>query len=191
MGVDFTSYSRVKSEPVPERFRAKRLPVSVSDADRKDFDNELRYEFYGTIGREEDFITVNWDTNIIYRKTPETKIGSASRSYDGYGEFLSKLTKLNGGHRSYMPPDTDIAPENGIVSTERCITCLQGLERVRSHFVSPSFVADPEKYGNSYEHRLYTESVPEEDNIHDDSWFFREFYSMMSVATDSGIVSIW
>lgn len=226
MGVDFTGYSRVKSDPVPDRFRTKRKPVSEEDTKRFEtklletphdlrafvmvmsgasysqngkvilpdvieIAQELKDELYEIMEKEEDYICISWETNTIYRRTPETKQGSAGRSYSGYGDFRKVLFELNGGRLPYMPPDTNVAPENGIVSTERCITCLQGLERLKHHFVSPSFVADPEKYGISCDHRFSDKDVPAEDNINPDSWFFREFYSMMSVASDGGIVVIY
>lgn len=226
MGVDFYGYSRVKAEPVPERFRAKRVPASAEK--RRDLENrlrlapydvrcliltlsgtsvgpegqliipddieiseELRDEFYAMYRENKDFINVCWDTNIMYFKTADSKPGSAGRSYSGYGDFCTLLTKLNGGRPlSYMPPSTDTAPENGFVSAEKCLQCLQGLDLVRHHFVSAGFTADGGKYGESCDHRFKEDLVPKEDDIHGDSWFFREFYSLMTLGADGGIVRI-
>lgn len=224
MGVDFYSYSNVRTEPIPSRFRATKK--TTSNEQRKDIlkdllnispeertfvltmmgaqfgpnglvmpdeisiSPELQDEFYKTIGNEDNFIAVCWETNTIYRSTPETKRGSAGRSYSGYGDFRRELTKLNKLPMPYMPPDTDVAPEYGFVSTEKCILCLQGLNQVRDHFVSPEWQADSEKYGNSDKHRFDDTIADKNDNIHEDSWFFREFYSMISLAAEAGIVRI-
>lgn len=213
MGVDFYSYSNVRTEPIPSRFRATKKSVSNEQRqnilkdllnipqDQRDFvlammgaqlgpnglvipdeisiSHELQDEFYKTIGDEDDFIAVCWETNIIYRSTPETKRGSAGRSYSGYGDFRRELAKLNKLPMPYMPPDTDVAPECGFVSTDKCILCLQGLNQVRDHFVSPEWKPDPD---NS--------SDDKKDNIHEDSWFFREFYSTIALGAEAGIVRI-
>jgi len=207
MGIDFIGYSRVKTEPVPERLRAKINPISkiaikdlnldtmnlvggdaegmifVSPENEYEISQELQQEFYETIGAEEDFITVDWCTNIIYRKTAGSKICRTGRSYSGYFDFCNEIDQQN--QLVYMPQ------LDGILSTHSCIECLQGLETVKKHFVSDEFVADPEKYGNSWDHRFNNNLVPAKENIHNDSWFFREFYSMMSVAADGGIVKIF
>lgn len=224
MGVDFFSYSNVRTEPIPSRFRATKKPTTnekrkdiLKDLfnlshdertlvltmmgaqltpdglivpDELEISPELQDEFYNTIGKEEDFITVCWDTNIIYRSTPETKTGTAGRTYSGYADFCRTLKSLNKLPLPYLPPSTDIAPENGIVSTDKCVLCLQGLNQVRDHFVSSDWKPDADKYGNSDIHRFNTEIEDKENNIHDDSWFFREFYSMMALGADSGFVRI-
>jgi hypothetical protein len=224
MGVDFYSYSNVRTEPVPSRFRATKK--SITNEKRKDIlknllsmsrderilsltlmgaqitsegliipdelelPHEVQNEFYETIGKEPDFIDVCWNTNTIYRSTPETKSGSASRSYSGYGDFYRDVNILNKLPLPYMPPSTDMAPENGFVNTEKCILCLQGLNMVRDHYVSPEWQPDAEKYGNLSEHRFDNSLTDKKDNIHDDSWFFREFYSMITLGAESGFVRI-
>lgn len=224
MGVDFISYSNVRTEPIPSRFRATKKPtnnilqkgllkdinamssderalvLSMMGAqlgsnglimpDKLEISNKLQEEFYETIGNEEDFLDVSWQTNTIYRRTAETKKGSASRSYTGYSDFCRELNALNKLSLPYMPPSTDTAPENGIVSTDKCILCLQGLNMIRDHYVSPEWKPDAEQYGISMEHRFDTSLVNKEDDIHQDSWFFREFYSMMTLGTESGFIII-
>lgn len=224
MGVDFLSYSNVRTEPIPSRFRATMKPVSnerrkemlkelleaprdmrsliltMSGAqlgpnglivpDELDLSPKVRDEFYDTIGQEDDYLDVCWNTNTIYRSTPETKSGSASRSYSGYGDFYRDVNILNKLPLPYMPPSTDIAPENGFVNTEKCILCLQGLNMIRDHFVAPDWKPDAEKYGNSSDHRFDDSLTDKKDNIHEDSWFFREFYSMMTLGAESGFVRI-
>ncbi len=224
MGVDFYSYSNVRTEPIPSRFRATKK--SITNEKRKDIlkdllsmsrderilsltlmgaqltsegliipdelelPHEIQDEFYKTIGIEPDFLDVCWNTNTIYRSTPETKSGSASRSYSGYGDFYRDVNILNKLPLPYMPPSTDMAPENGFVNTEKCILCLQGLNMVRDHYVAPDWKPDAEKYGESTDHRFDDSLVDKKDNIHDDSWFFREFYSMMALGAESGFVRI-
>jgi len=139
--------------------------------------SELHDEFYDTIGQEEDFLAVSWDTNTIYRSTPDTKSGSTGRSYSGYSEFCKNLNALNKIPLPYLPPSTDVAPENGFVNTEKCILCLQGLNIVRDHFVSPEWKGD----------------YPIDDSLlkkDDDSEFFCEFYSLMALGAESGFVKI-
>lgn len=224
MGVDFYSYSNVRIEPIPSRFRATKKPISnekrkdilkdlfnlshdertlvltmigaqlTADGlimpDELEISPELQDEFYNTIGKEDDFITVCWETNTIYRRTADTKVGSAGRTYSGYADFCRDLKTLNKLPLPYLPPSTDIAPENGIVSTDKCVLCLQGLNQVRDHFVSSDWKPDADKYGNSDAHRFDNTLVDKTDNIHDDSWFFREFYSMMALGAESGFVRI-
>jgi hypothetical protein len=158
--------------------------------DELELPHEIQDEFYKTIGIEPDFLDVCWNTNTIYRSTPETKSGSASRSYSGYGDFYRDVNILNKLPLPYMPPSTDMAPENGFVNTEKCILCLQGLNMVRDHYVAPDWKPDAEKYGNSSDHRFDDSLVDKKDNIHEDSWFFREFYSMMVLGAESGFVKI-
>jgi hypothetical protein len=224
MGVDFYSYSNVRTEPIPSRFRATKK--SITNEKRKDIlkdllsmsrderilsltlmgaqltsegliipdelelPHEIQDEFYKTIGIEPDFLDVCWNTNTIYRSTPETKSGSASRSYSGYGDFYRDVNILNKLPLPYMPPSTDMAPENGFVNTEKCILCLQGLNMVRDHYVAPDWKPDAEKFGESTDHRFDDSLVDKKDNIHDDSWFFREFYSMMALGAESGFIRI-
>jgi hypothetical protein len=224
MGVDFISYSNVRTEPIPSRFRATIKPVSnerrkemlkqlleaprdmrsliltISGAqlgpeglivpDELDLSPEVRDEFYDTIGQEDDYLDVCWNTNTIYRTTPETKRGSADRTYSGYADFCRTLNELNKLPLPYLPPSTDTAPENGYISTEKCILCLQGLNMVRDHFVSPEWQSDADKYGNYNSHRFDDSLTEKKDNIHEDSWFFREFYSMMALGAESGFVRI-
>ncbi len=224
MGVDFFSYSNVRTEPIPSRFRATKK--SITNEKRKDILKELlsmtrdervlslalmgahlgpdgliipdelelprevQDEFYKTIGKEPDFLDVCWNTNTIYRSTPDTKRGTAGRTYSGYSDFCKDLTTLNKLPMPYLPPSTDSAPENGYVNTEKCILCLQGLNMIRDHYVSPEWQPDADKYGNSDAHRFDISLTDKKDNIHDDSWFFREFYSMMALGAESGFVRI-
>lgn len=224
MGVDFFSFSNVRTEPIPSRFRATVKPISneqrkdmlkkiieapsdiralflaMSGAqigsnglivpDELEISSELENEFYYTIGKEPDFLDVCWNTNTIYRSTPETKHGTAGRTYSGYADFCRDLNTLNKLPLPYLPPSTDTAPENGYVNTEKCILCLQGLNMIRDHYVAPDWKPDAEKYGNSDAHRFDNSLTDKKDNIHDDSWFFREFYSMMALGAESGFVRI-
>lgn len=167
---------------------AQLTPDSVLIPD--ELSHELRDEFYETIGKEDDFIDVCWETNTIYRRTSDTKLGCAGRSYGGYEDFCRDLKILNKIAMPYMPSSTDTAPEYGFVSTEKCLLCLQGLNKIRDHYVSSDWIPDAEKYGNSWDHRFNDTLVDSTDNIHEDSWFFREFYSMISLGAESGFVRI-
>ena len=169
---------------------AQLTPDGLIMPDELEISPELQDEFYNTIGKEEDFITACWLTNTIYRRTSDTKVGSAGRTYSGYADFCRILKTLNILPLPYLPPSTDTAPENGFVSTDKCIICLQGLNQVRDHFVSRSWQPDADKYGNSTDHRFDDTLTDKKDNIHEDSWFFREFYSMMALGTESGFVRI-
>jgi hypothetical protein len=147
--------------------------------------DELREEFYTTIGNEPDFLGVDWDTGIIWRSTEETKIASAGRSYSGYGDFRQCLRDLNGGRPLlYMPPSTDTAPENGYVSADRCRLCLEGLDRLRAHFVPADWKPNPEGGDGD------GDTVDDKDELHADSWFFRQFYTTMWIGAQSGMVRI-
>jgi hypothetical protein len=224
MGVDFHGYSRVKSEPVPEKYRATRK--TISEIEKQKFKErllwvapeyyslilaengisqepngelifpsiiehspELQNEFYEIYEKQNDFIMVNWNTNTIYRRTPDTKECLAERSYSGYGDFIEILKKLNKGPMPYMPPSTDAAPESGLVTPDKCLMCLQGLDKLRNYFVSESWEPDHIKYNN---HTHAIEVIDEPDNdIHQDSWFFSEFYTVMTLGADTGIVRIY
>jgi hypothetical protein len=143
---------------------------------------ELRNKFYETIGSEDDFLHVEWETNTIWRSTADTKMATAGRSYSGYSDFFRGVRTFYGDKSEfYMPPSTDTAPENGLVSTERCIQCLRTLEAVRENYVSYAWFPDcgvPPREGGS-------------DNRRDDSWFFREFYTAVELAANgSGVLRI-
>jgi hypothetical protein len=144
--------------------------------------DELRDEFYATIGAEEDFIGVDWDAGIIWRSTEETKIASAGRTYSGYGDFRKCLYDLNGGSPlPYMPPSTDTAPENGYVSADRCRLCLEGLDRLRHHFVPADWKPNPEGGDGDGE---------DGKEINPHTWFFRPFYTVLWMGAQSGMVRI-
>lgn len=152
--------------------------------DEVSLSEELRNEFYETIGADDDFLHVDWATNIIWRSTADTKTANAGRSYSGYGDFFRDIRKFYGARGEfYMPPSTDTAPENGIVSTERCLQCLRTLEAVRWNYVS-----------DAWKPAVSDSVVPEEggpDNRHADSWFFREFYTAVALAArGSGVLRI-
>ena len=163
MGVDFHGYSNIRSELLPERFR--RVYKHKSDTERKKAAERFRgldpsmailaraifgdpedntyecneaaeEEFYATIGAQKDFLTVCWDTNTIWFFTKETETAGACASYGSYAEFrTSVLRKYTGMGTAYMPPDTDMTMEHGIVSAVNCLTCVKTLDAVREHFV--------------------------------------------------------
>lgn len=87
MGVEFIGYSRIKTEPLPNRFKI----LNKQD------------EFFQTIAKENDFISVCFETNTIYRTTPETIVSSAKRSYSGYDDFVEELRSLDDKMFTYLP----------------------------------------------------------------------------------------
>lgn len=131
-------------------------------------------EFERTIGAEKDFFAVDWEGSRIWRTTEASVQTSVGRNYAGYAKFKKFLYQLNDNKPFYMPSDTDSGPERGIVSAERCVECLAGLDRVRHHFV-----ADAWKPGMGGTVSLHTES-----------WFFCEFYTVMWRGSQSGAVLI-
>jgi hypothetical protein len=222
MGVDFYGYSNVRTEPVPNEFRALKTPLlpeeradieeSIRSAqpglrellmstigasyapdgaliicDKVEISEETTEKLYNLYENNEDFLDVCWYTNTIYFATPYTMKASTGRSYSGYDDFCRELTRLNGGKPlAYMPPSTDSAPECGFVSTDKCILCLQGLNSVRKFFVSDSWLPDMKAHVTHLDDMI----VPPVAAIHDDSWFFREFYSAVSAGADSGYLTI-
>ena len=109
--------------------------------DKVESDTDTADKFYEIYENEDDFLGVCWDTNTVYFKTSDTKISSTGISYSGYGNFRKELTKLNEGKPlQYMPPDIDIGPEYGFVSSDKCNMCLQGLNNVRKFFVSDDWI---------------------------------------------------
>jgi hypothetical protein len=224
MGVDFHGYSRIRTEPIPNKYRASNK--AISDYERREFEKEfhqlhpdlkgivlsingisygseghliypsipelseqLQDELYEIYEKQEDFITVCWNTNTIYRRTPDTKECVAGRSYSGYGDFIDILKKLNEGPLPYIPPSIDSAPENGLVSSDKCWTCLQTLNKLRHHFVSDSWQPDYTKYIN-YPKTVEDLDDDKADDIHEHSWFFRDFYTVISLGADGGFVRI-
>lgn len=154
-----------------------------------EFDDALVDEFHTEYGAKEDYIGVCWQKNRIYFKTPETKEGAAGRSYSGYGDFrntLTRLYKVPAHLMPYLPPSTDSAPEHGFVDAEQCMSCLKGLDQVRDKFVARDWLPDPEKFGINTDHRFEDKT----DDLHEDSWFFREFYSTMYVGANGGVVLV-
>jgi hypothetical protein len=216
MGVDFLGYSYVRSEPIPTKYRSIKKSYALKEAERKYLEDEitkapaymrdlilamtgvsigtdgnyimteyckisdeLSEEFYSTIGSQTDFIGVCWQTNTIWQTTDLTRKTSCGRSYSGYSDFCDFLKDLNNG-QFYLPPCTDRAPECGFLTPERCNLCIQGLDRIRHHFVSNAWIPD----------YVSPKEVLPEDDLHDDSWFFREFYSTLSLGSESGVVLI-
>lgn len=145
--------------------------------------------FYAKYCDEPNFIGVCWQKNRMYWKTEDTKKGCADRSYSGFGDFralLHKLYNLPAHLAPYIPPSTDCAPEHGYIDTEQCMSCLRGLDKVRDTFVPKEWTPDPEKYGINTDHRFTHTS----DDIHQDSWFFREFYCVMTLGAEGGVVLV-
>ncbi len=148
--------------------------------------------FYETIGASTDFVTVDWTSNTFWRATGDSREAVAGRSYGGYGSFVGEVEAAFGRARQgfYMPPATDCAPEMGIVSTERCLQCLRTLEAVRSKWVSDVWTPGPGRPFKT-EEGLAAPVLDSEEDLREDSWFFREFFTAMSLAANgSGIVII-
>lgn len=127
-------------------------------------DPALRNEFEELCEENDDHIVILWEQNMVYEKTAETLSHGCGRSYSGYYEFRQELTKLNGGKPlAYLPPDTDVAPENGVVTADKAKICLAELDKLKHHFAN-----------NGNEH----------------SWFFGDFYKCIATAADCGILRI-
>lgn len=214
MGVSFRGISYVRAEPLPAKYRVKRQPVSEKERaaltqqlalapailrgvilsahgasydeagnlilpDRMEIDIKLRAKFYEQAEEKKDYITVVWETNTAYYKTGDSCRAGAGGGYGTYADFCRELYRVAGSRLPYMPPSTDSAPEYGVVNTEKCLMCLQGLESVRRHFVEDDWIPDPT-----------VEYDVEEGDKNEYTWLFRKFYTMMSVASQGGIVCI-
>jgi hypothetical protein len=162
-GASFNGYSLV-------------LPDKLSRGKQQD-------EFEKLCEADPDFVTVNWHTNTVYYKTAESKECDCGRSYSGYGEFCQELEALNGRPLAYMPPSTDTAPENGLVSADRASLCLAGLQALRHHFVADDW--DP-----AMEKPVDYDCARREGDRHEESFFFRRFYACVALAADSGILQV-
>lgn len=86
----------------------------------------------------EDTIQISWLDGVIYKKTPETERASAGRSYSGYRDFLKELTGLKGSPLAFAPPDTDVAPWNGILPSHKARDCLNDIRPLREALAAAS-----------------------------------------------------
>lgn len=205
MGVDFHGYSNVRTEPLPDRFRrVRKAPASEAavkdrykgldpgmavlaraifgdpEDDKYECNKKAEEEFYKTIGTKKDFLAVCWHTNTIWLSTKETKHEHASASYGTYADFHRLVLSFYKSHdimRPYMPPDTDLTNEHGIVSATNCRTCIKTLDWVRGHFVPSKWSA----FGP------YDESELEKNE-----WgsFFAQFYKTVARGAESGVLLV-
>lgn len=124
-----------------------------------------RDEYVELMEGESDFITVHWETNMVYYKSEDTVIKGADMGYYSYGVFIEKLCKLKGGPLAYTPPCTDSAPEDGIVSAKQALLCLSDLQRLRERYM------------------LEVEWDEDIDR-------FEQFYDAIAAAADGGILCV-
>jgi len=126
-----------------------------------------------------EFYTICWETNTVYYKTKESKTSSCYHSYWCYDEFLQDLWKHNNGQRFYMPPSTDTAPENGFLSADRAQLALDGMNRVRHHYVSPDW------------HPGAEEDDENTRNTKEWSLAFKRLYTCLYLASECGLLTIF
>lgn len=219
MGVDFTAYSNLRTEPLPQEYR--REQKSWSEDKKRNFIESMRFStpdiqallmaMYGVsrdpdgsfnfpleiepsneeeekarapLPDKENSVHICYRSNTIYYKTPKTKEYSTGRSYSGYGEFIDILEKLNKGKPlKYMPPSTDSAPENGTVKSDKARQCLESLQALRYHFVPDAWEPDINEH--------YYGLGDQPCDRHEDTWFFKEFYTLMTVAVDNGLIHVY
>ena len=215
MGVDFHAYSNIRTEPLPTEFRIAHR--RWTDKEKQEFQETLRsapqdmcslilatkgittspsgelvfpeistgsedlkdkaYDYYH---ETEEFITICWLTNTVYLKTPETREYSCGRSYSGYGEFNQILAKLNKGKSLTMPHSCTTG--NDLFSAEKCRQIFGDLKELRDHFVQESWEPDVAK--------TFGLSEDDQEDKHEQSWFFKEFYTLISLAADCGIMYV-
>ncbi len=216
MGVDFHAYSNIRTEPLLTEFRVAHrrwtekekqelynaLNKSSSDihslilavngiiiSPNGDYifpeiskdSSEMKIKVYDYYEKKPDFITICWLTNTVYYNTPATQEYSCGRSYSGYGEFKQILAKLNKGKPLTMPHSCTTG--NDLFSAEKCRQILGDLKELRHHFVQESWEPDVTKsYGMTFE--------DDQEDKHEQSWFFKEFYTLISLAADCGIMYV-
>lgn len=169
MGIDFTAYSNIRTEPLPDNYRNK--------------NGQLEIECYNIYEQNPDFITICETTYTIYFKTSDTIRINTNRSYSGFAEFCNEIHKLS-------DESLDITYYGTIMSSDYCGEILNTLEKARKYFVSSDWSPDVKKYNFT---TRFTEDVEieDKDNIHEDSWFFREFYTAVHLAKNNGILRCW
>ena len=217
MGVDFHAYSNIRTEPLPTEFRIAHR--RWTDKEKQEFQETLRsapqdmcslilatkgittspsgelvfpeistgsedlkdkaYDFYH---ETEEFITICWLTNTVYLKTPATQEYSCGRSYSGYGEFKQLLAKLNNGKPLTMPHS--YTNGNDLISAEKCRQTLGELKALRHHFV-------PESWEPDVVQMSLDPTEDDEPDKHNETWFFKEFCTLISLAADCGVMCVF
>jgi hypothetical protein len=153
-------------------------------APRIEFSDDLIKEFYGIYKQNPDFLCVNWYTNTIYLRTPDTLVSSVGLSFLQYTIFKSELFKCNNGVEFYMPPQIKFTDDLGFLTPEKCKRCLEGLNAVRLHFVRDEWVPHANRDD------VYEEGESDEPSINEWSVHFRDLYTAMTLGADAGTVSI-
>lgn len=100
--------------PLPDKEACNRL--------KQDFENNT------------DFIHVSWDTYTVYKQTPISEEAHEILSHADYIEFVNKITSNKDCSIPFIP-----AFIKSIVSADECFKCLQGLDKIREHFVGDKF----------------------------------------------------
>jgi hypothetical protein len=165
MGIDFIAYSNVRTEPVLEKYRNKKGKVDI--------------ECFEIYEKDPDFITICETKQIAYFKTSDTIKGSTGRGYSGFSEFCNEIQKLSG--------ESLIINYEYIMLNDYCDNIINTLEKARKFFVSTDWKPDYKLYSSK---TRFDESIVinPNDDIHDESWFFREFYTTVYVAKNNGIL---
>lgn len=218
MGVNFHAYSNVRTEPLPIEYRRthrkwtetekqrfhdvinqdtpeRRLLLLAASGVRTVSSGELIFpeKIMFTDEMEEmeekvlehyeqtpDFIKLCFLTNTIYYKTPATHAYSCDSSYSSYSEFTELLAKLNNGEPLSIPqPFTTDYP---LISAEKCRQILGDLKVLRHYFVQESWEPDlTMDFGLS----------KDDQENKEESWFFKEFYTLISLGANCGLVCMF
>ncbi len=213
MGVDFQAYSNLRTEPLPIEYRIthrswtakekQEFNESISQAPpdicslilamngvstspsgeyvfpaKSTSNEEMRESVYEYYESKPDFINICWLTNTVYYKTPATQEYSCGRSYSGYGEFTQLLAKLNNGKQLTMPHSYTTGDD--LIGAAECRQTLEDLKELRDHFVEDSWEPDATK-----------EDEDESKDKHEESWFFKQFYTLISLAAECGLLCVF
>ncbi len=212
MGVEFQAYSNLRTEPLPIEYRithrswtAKKKQefhdsineapsdmrslilamngVSTSPSGEYVFpakntsNDHMRVSVYEYYESKPDFINICWLTNTVYYKTPATQKYSCVCSYNSYRNFTQLLAKLNNGKPLTMPhlyPTGD-----DIIGAAECRKKLEALKELRHHFVQESWEPDA------------TKDEDESKDKHKQSWFFKQFYTLISLGAECGLLCVY
>ena len=164
MSSNFIAYSCIQTEPVPSKYRPdkqatlkkaaleKRLVwvapevhdmliqengASVGPGGEIVFplpDKEVCDRLKRNFENDTDYIHVSWDTNTVYKETDMSEEAHEMLLHTDYIQFVNKVTSIKDCPIPFIP-----AFIKSIVSADKCFECLQGLDKIREHFVGDPF----------------------------------------------------
>jgi hypothetical protein len=110
--------------------------------------------------------------------TKESQHLQTSRSYSGYSEFWEEV-------KEHVPDIYLPLTMDSVIPSDLCQRVIDGLDKVRHHFVLDTWKPLDILDGDRIDEDLY-----DCDHRDDHDWFFREFYRVFYLGAQSGVVVV-